>query len=223
MFSCADVERFTTSPSSSPSTSFPTSSPSESNAPTALGMDALYLQGYVECSNGNEVVNGVRTERICQDVCNGQCCVESYACQYFTGKVCRDKSCKGWGGCKHSNIPYVVGPSCTGNSACKNIGNQGGAVDSIIRFCNGHTSCEELGHGSRGKHPTVGKSIDSCKSPWSCEMLGRMYPGKKSLGNIVELFVGEKSCQHLFRVKLDGTHISWCVYNVWRWHASMLQ
>ena len=85
-------------------------------------------QGYVDCDNG--FVRGSEPPISCRESCNLYYCWvgTSYACEYFTGKICKDGSCsadrKEWIRNKHINKPchrskidFVVN-SCIDNYAC---------------------------------------------------------------------------------------------------------
>ena len=150
---------------------------------------------FVDCDNGKVRGNSTAT---CSAKCGTKCCVGSYACDYFTGKVCKDGSCSGENACKHANIALgVVTKSCTGKKACYSTG-YNGTVGSIVDSCSGEYSCASIAeyegmvrnisnscNGTKacyaaGYIGTVGSISSSCKGENACDKAG--YKGK--VGNI---------------------------------------
>ena len=109
----------------------------------------LCLGGFfVKCDGG--IVPGTSGDT-CTVVCSGSCCrtdpstdpAIDTAYTGFTGNVCKDGlSCMGIEACKYARISHVAG-SCSGEEACKNVGNQG-LVGNIKDSCNGEEACENL-------------------------------------------------------------------------------
>ncbi len=115
--------------------------------------------------------------------CDGDCCVGYYACQRFTGKVCKDGSCTGSMACRFATIPFVVN-SCKGGyyGACYKAGS-GGSVGNIVNSCHGRSACEQVGYKG-----VAGNIQDSCKGERSCFDAGAKGG---SIGGITA------SCDHL--------------------------
>ena len=87
----------------------------------------------VDCVNGY-----VRySKRLCEDACDGQCCVGHMACYNFNGYIYRDgKSCIGPSACQDSTIKEVKGSSCVGSSACRQV-----TSSLVADSCNGTSVC----------------------------------------------------------------------------------
>lgn len=122
-------------------------------------------QGYVDCVNGF-----VRSTNItCAAECGGNCCVGSGACEFFTGKVCKDGSCNGLEACRSAQIPAVVS-SCQLDQACASVAAKGGRAGNFVDSCKGGTrSCAELGFGKGG---AVQEIDGSCKATSACQGVG---------------------------------------------------
>jgi hypothetical protein len=81
--------------------------------------------GYLECIGGFAPSTGTTCAAACGVACCNDLANNADACVGFTGKVCKDGiSCTGIEGCNYARIPHVAN-SCSGEKACKNVGNQG--------------------------------------------------------------------------------------------------
>ena len=145
--------------------------------------------GIVNCKSG--FVQG-QSSTSCKTACDGKCCVGPNACEYFTGKICKDTStCVGDYACFGTVVPYVVG-SCNGINTCINTGGSRslpGKIGSIIGSCNGKSACAKAGlpnyHAS-----IVGNITSSCNDEFACYKAG--YDGG-SVGDLVESCSGNKA------------------------------
>ena len=167
---------------------------------SAEQQSSVCASGYIDCDNGK--VRG--TDQSCKDGCNGDCCVGGerrgyyYACETFTGKVCKDGSCNGPEACgSQSSTPLIVVNSCKGHRACHTtyfpvaINSCKGvfACDgvnskgNITNSCNGEQTCLSCGG-------EVGYVSDSCNGKRSCLDLG--FKGK--IGNIKNSCNSEEAC-----------------------------
>jgi len=109
----------------------------------------------VPCVNG--YVTGTTTK--CSEACDNQCCVGEFACDKFTGTVCKDGvSCNGYDACFNANISTVV-QGCNGESACtqSNIGG-------VINACNDRYACKWAGKDSA----IVTELADCCNREYEC-------------------------------------------------------
>lgn len=162
--------------------------------------------------------NGVRTSTSCHLACDGLCCQGSNACLRFTGKVCKDGSCNGFGACEGANIPQVIN-SCRawpdsggdpgtqdGERACKLTG--GAGVDPVGNFtdsCWGKASCENVGYNGQ-----VGNVVNSCHGAGAATSAGESNVCKNvgaeggAAGNIISSCHGRSSCSSMARRNYEG-------------------
>jgi len=137
--------------------------------------------GYVECENG--YVKNSDPQVTCASECGSNCCVGSYACWKFTGKVCKDgNSCNGKVACSEATI-YSVVNSCIGYQACIRAGFDGGKIGKMVKFARGGQ---------------VGDVVDSCIGKYSCKFAA--YRG--SVGNITMSCAATYGC---YSVAMQGT------------------
>lgn len=183
-----------------------------SKATTATWCD----EGYVDCEFG--FVKGSDPAIKCAQACGTQCCVGFYACDRFTGKVCKDgNSCMGRIACGAANIPSVV-KSCNGKQACYYVGGNSSAIGQVGRMensCNWDYSCRFLGGGGfflyRGGQISgpgkrdVGNVVNSCNGYTACEMAGE---NGGSIGNITNSCNAPRACIRLGHPEGSVGHVT---------------
>jgi len=145
--------------------------------------------GYIECDNGMAVIDGIAIpckEACRQDdgtlsCCNGNWWYEDYffegdACRGFSGKVCKDGSCRGGNACRNANIDYVVNSCIDGwmdSATC-----QSAQIYRAVNSCNGYYSClrTEANYVSNSCNldfscydaSVCGDIVDSCNTDCEC-------------------------------------------------------
>jgi hypothetical protein len=167
---------------------------------------SVCTSGYIDCDNGK--VRG--TDQSCKDACNGDCCVGGewfsgspyyHACEFFTGKVCKDGSCNGSEACGYQSTPLIVVNSCKGHRSCHSTNfpvamnsckgvracQSVNSTENITNSCNGEFACIFLGYNGG----EVGYVSDSCNGKMSCWVLGGNY-GK--VGNIKNSCNSDEAC-----------------------------
>lgn len=115
--------------------------------------------GYVDCEDGHVRGDAGTT---CTTACDGQCCVGIVACNGFTGIVCKDGSCSSGFACNNAVIPLVVNSCKDGSSVCERSPGQQGNIGSIVNSCTGDSACLNL--GVRGEVGDVQDGIYACLS-----------------------------------------------------------
>lgn len=182
--------------------------PSMATASSTCAADKL-----IDCDNG--FVRNSNPAKTCAAACNGQCCTGENACDYFTGKVCKDdSSCTGDYACFKANILSVVNScmgnraclgagydgdggligsiadSCIGDYACRHAATFGGSIGNMTNSCNGVYACLNFGH-YKGK---IGKLVNSCIGDLACYAGARQYG---SIGSITGSCTGYQACRSL--------------------------
>lgn len=134
-----------------------------SSSSLVLSTNQQCKAGYIDCHYGavRDDISGTS----CFTACGGNCCVGNYACDGFSGRVCKDGSCSSHNACAAATIPLVVN-SCKGERACMHAGGEGGVVLSIVNSCNGLDSCQSLAWFNG----EVGDVQDSCNGKESCHL-----------------------------------------------------
>lgn len=160
---------------------------------------------FVECEDG--LVAG--TDTTCHEACKtagGNCCVDQYDCNGFTGKVCADNNqtscntgdavdpgcvsedCIYAGACENATMPIVVN-SCNGPFSCKLAGDSdsGGTVGSMTSSCNGYAACDYMAIDGG----TVGPIIGGCNGLFACYS---MTEAGGDVGSVIDSCNGDLAC-----------------------------
>ncbi|EJK76822.1 hypothetical protein THAOC_01394 [Thalassiosira oceanica] len=184
-------------------------------APVASKLDV----GFVDCVDGY-----VRDdEGVTSQACDGNCCVGSLACKYFTGRVAKDGSCDGNYACRYSRIDDVVraqvvledscyatsaqsitDSSCTGEQACPFLSSLNGDEKSNVSdgSCVGRFACYDAGTAG-----VLGPSISaSCIGVNSCSFAGRYG----SVGDLVGSCNSDSACEDMGRYVSVGNVMNGC-------------
>lgn len=149
---------------------------------------------FVKCANGRIAdVNGRSTvdSQRCEEACDGECCVGEFACDAFTGRVCKDgMSCSGNSSCYNAKIGMVV-RGCNGTMSCLNAAAYGGIIEKVIDSCVGSAACSNAA--------VFGGSIEaiskSCKQDWACNGTASCSPSNQTCGSSITVITS--SCNGL--------------------------
>ena len=119
----------------------------------------------------------------CASACaDKSCCVGEYACDGFTGKVCKNEvSCNGFRACYNAYITFVA-KSCNGDYSCYYAEQLG----SVINSCKGFSACSYAGIYSG----TTRDIQDSCNDQYACAAIA--YYG--TIGNIASSCNNNRTC-----------------------------
>ena len=135
---------------------------------------------WVNCTDG--MVNLTTT---CAEACGTDCCYGDYACDDFTGQVCKDGvSCTDLAACANAAIEYVH-LGCNGNYSCTGAGS--GNLGVVYNGCHGYKSCYYA--GSYGGN--VSSVVNSCDGLRACWYMG-VYGG--AIGPVVGSCIGYEAC-----------------------------
>jgi len=164
---------------------------------------ALCPQDFVQCIEG---YNADDDQETCADACEGECCVGTNACYYFTGSVCKDGvSCSGYNACSYSYIDSVINGCYGGSKAC-----EGADITMVANSCQGPSACDYAGKNSRGidlienschgdnvcfnaayVNGSIGIIQDSCQGYRACDFVA-FYSG--NIGMIQNSCRGDNAC-----------------------------
>lgn len=133
----------------------------------------------------------------CASACAGECCVGNYACDGFTGILCKDlasPSCSGSFACFAADIPFVK-KSCIGDKSCQRAGLAGNITGVLTESCRGTQSCYGLGYLGN-----IGNVTSSCDGVSACENAGS---GTGGIGGLIGSCNANKAC---YQAGKDGSN-----------------
>ena len=157
---------------------------------------------FVNCING--YVDGITNGPTCEDACIADgvamCCVGTFACLGFTGKVCKDGSCSGSFACYYAYVTEVIN-SCKpwdgnedGGSSCYNLntGISRPPTVAVVDSCWGNGACSFAGYLG-----TIGNIENSCHGtapPTTTSLVCRGMGQQGVVGDVINSCYGKGSC-----------------------------